>query len=89
MTEGELETLRLKMRIEVLQQLLRGLYTGMANSSPSVARIVREQFSALRQEHAKIVIPGVRPEYSDLIAGEYQEALEDALSHIESGIRKD
>ena len=33
MTENELEILRLKLRIEVLQLLLRGLYTGLANSS--------------------------------------------------------
>ena len=35
MTKGELEILRLKLRIEILQLLLRQLYTGLANSSLS------------------------------------------------------
>ncbi len=87
MTERELEILRLKVKIEVLHVLLRGLYTGLANSSPNGARAYRDRFSMLRLEHAKIVIPGVPPEYSDLVAAEYQEVLDDTLSDIESGFR--
>jgi hypothetical protein len=85
MTEGELQTLRLKARLEVLQVLIRGLYTGLANISPNAAQGWRNRFAELRKEHAKIAIPGVPSEYSDLIAAEYQEALEDSLSNIESG----
>jgi hypothetical protein len=87
MTETELEILRLKVRIEVLQVLIRGLYTGLANTSPAVAQTVRDRFSDLRQKHDKIALTGTTPEMSDLISAEYQEALDDALSHIESGIR--
>jgi hypothetical protein len=87
MTETDLEILRLRLRLEVHQVLLRGLYTGLANISATVAQSCRDQFAKVRSEHAKITIRGAPPEWSDLIAGEYQEALEDALSNIESGFR--
>jgi hypothetical protein len=87
MTETELEILRLKLRLEVHRVLLRGLYTMWANTSPAAAQAQLDRFAALRAEHAKIVIPSLRPEYSDLIAEEYQDALDDTLSAIEAGIR--
>jgi len=87
-TKGELEILRLKLRIEILQLLLRKLYTGLANSSPAAGQAFRDQFSALRQEHSKIVLRQVSPAYSEMIAAEYQEALEDVLSDIESGFHQ-
>jgi len=88
MTESELEILRIKMRLEVHQVLLRMLYTGLANSSPNGTQPYRDKFDALRKEHGKIAVPGLAPEYSDLISAEYQEALDDALSDIESGFKK-
>ena len=88
MTEAELEILRLKLRLEVHQVLLRGLYSGLANISPDAAQTCRNQFAALRQEHSKIVIRGLPPATSDMVAAEYQEALEDVLSNIEAGFRK-
>lgn len=87
MTEAELEICRLKMKFEVHLVLLHGLYTGLANSSPSAGQALREKFAALRQEHAKIAISNLPEGYSDLFAAEYQEALEDALSSIEEGIK--
>lgn len=87
MTETELEILRLRVRLEVHLVLLRGIYTVLANISPAVAQSYRDQFARLRQEHAKITIPRFSAEWSDLVAGEYQEALEDALSNIETGFR--
>ena len=87
MTEAELEIFRLKIRLEVHQVLLRGLYTAPANSSPNGPQAYRDRFAALRKEHGKIAIPGLAPEYSDLISAEYQEALDDTLSDIESGFR--
>jgi len=87
MTEAELDILRLKLKIEVHQLLLRGLYTGLVNSSPTGPQAYRDRFAALRQEHSKIAIPGIPPEYSDMLSGEYQEALEDTLSFIEAGFR--
>jgi hypothetical protein len=87
MTETELEIVRLKVRMEVLRILSRALYTGLANTSPTVAQTIRDRFSNLRQEHDKIALKGMTPEMSDLISAEYQEALEDILSSIESGFR--
>jgi cobalamin biosynthesis protein CbiG len=85
MTEAELENLRLRLRVEVHQELLRGLYTGLANSSPTAAQGFRNQFAILRQGRSGIAIRGLPPATSDMIAAEYQEALEDVLSNIEAG----
>ncbi len=87
MTEAELEILRLKLRIEVLQTMVRGLYTGLANMSPGGGRAYRDRFAALRQDHSKIALPGVPAEYSDMMAAEYQEILADVIQDIESGFR--
>jgi hypothetical protein len=87
MTETELEILRLRLRAEVHQLLLRGLYTGLANSSPTAAQEYRRQFAALRKQHSQLAIRGVDAAQSELIAGEFQEALEDVLSNIEAGFR--
>ena len=84
MTEAELENVRLKLTIEVLLVLIGGIYTGLANSSPTAAQVIRGQFERLRQDHAKIALPSYSPEYSDMLAGEYQEALEGFLKVIES-----
>ena len=87
MSKEELEILRLKVKIEVLLMLVRGLYTGLANTSLIASATVRENFAEMRKEHSKIAIPNLPAGYSDLLAGEYQEALEDALSQIEAGIK--
>jgi hypothetical protein len=79
--------MRMKIRLDLHQVLLRGLYTGMANSWPGGAQAYRARFEDLRKEHSKIAIPGLPPEYSDMLAAEYQEALDDILKDIESGFR--
>lgn len=88
MTEQELEILRLKMQIQALQVLIRGIYTGVAGLSPTAPIVLREKFAALRKETDKIAIKGVLPEYSDMVSGEYQTAMDDLLSFIETGLRK-
>ena len=87
MTEAELETFRLKAKIEAIHVLLRMLYTGLANSAPSGPQPYRDQFASLRREHGKIALKGLDPVTSDLIAAEYQEALDDLLTYIEAGFR--
>jgi hypothetical protein len=87
MTESELELLRLKLKIEAIVVLVRALYIGLANSSPTVTQAFRVNFSSLRESHSQVAIPGIPPEFSDLVAGEYQEALDDFLKLIESGFR--
>jgi hypothetical protein len=86
MTESELENVRLRVQQEVLLLLVRGLYTGLANSSPASAASLLETFASLRKDHQRIVLKGMNPAYSDLLSAEYQEALESSLSYIESGI---
>jgi len=85
MTQDELDLLRIGVKVEAIKVLVRGLDTGLANSSPTAAQACRDQFLALRQDHSKIAIQGIAPEYSDLVAGEYQEALDDLLTYIEAG----
>lgn len=88
MTEAELEILRPKLRIEVLQMMVRALYSGLANTFPGYAKGVREKFSDLQQNHSKIALLGVLPEYSDMVSAEYQEILADVILDIESGFRE-
>jgi hypothetical protein len=88
MTEPELEIFRLKTRQEVLLNLMRGLYTGLASISPSADQVLREKFSKMRQESQQVVLKGIDPAYSDLSAAEYQDACEDILSFIEAGFSK-
>ena len=88
MTEQELEILRLKMQIHALQVLVTMLYTSLAQSSPNAPQDLREKFASLRSDHDQIVVKGLKPGYSDLIAGEYQEALDDLLKLIESKLKK-
>jgi hypothetical protein len=87
MTKDELEMLRLRLRVETLLLVIRMLYTGLANSSPTAVQAFRDQFARLRQAHSKIALKGMTPEYSDLIAAEHQEVLDDVLTFIESGFR--
>ena len=88
MTESDLEILRLKAGMEAMRVLIMMLYTGLAGISPNAATIILEKFSALRKEHRKIALQGIDPALSDLVAAEYQEALDDLLSFIESGLKK-
>ena len=88
MTEEELEILRLRMQIHALQVLVTMLYTSLAQSSPTAPQDLRDQFASLRSNHERIALTGLKPGYSDLIAGEYQEALDDLLKLIESKLKK-
>jgi hypothetical protein len=87
MTEEELEIVRLKLKMEVHLVLLRMLYSGLANTVQGAGDAIRAKFAELRAEHDKIVLLNLPEGYSDMIAAEYQEALKDALSLIEGGIR--
>lgn len=87
MTEIELEVLRLRLRIEAHQKLLTGIYTWLASSSPIAAKVIQDQFAKLREGHLALVIPGLPPATSDMIAAEFQSALDDVLREIEGNIR--
>jgi hypothetical protein len=49
MTPEELEFFRLKVQLEALRVVVRGLFTGLANSSPTGAQALRERFAQLRR----------------------------------------
>jgi hypothetical protein len=86
-TEAELQMVRISANLEAIRTLLRGLYTGLANTSPNAAQVIREKFAALRTEQQKVTLRGVDPAMSDLVAAEFQEALDDLLTFIESGFK--
>ena len=87
MTPQELDTIKVKVQLQALRVVLRGLYTGIANST-GAGKALREEFARLRQEHSTIVLKGVNPAYSDMLAAEYQSALDDLLTDIESGLKE-
>lgn len=85
MTEQELEIIRLRIRLDVQQVLTHNLYTLLANSSPGLAHGFRQIFATLRAKQYDIVFKQVNPVYSDMMIGEYQEALDEYLNGIEAG----
>ena len=85
MSPQELELMQMKIKTEVLLTLIRGLYTGLANSSPAAMEASKQTFAALRKEHSLVAIKGLSAEYSDLVSAEAQEALDDVLKYIENG----
>jgi hypothetical protein len=86
LTPEELEIFRLKVQLEALRVIVRALFLTIAKSSTTGPQILQDRFDDLRREHGKIMIPGLRPGYSDMLSAEYQEALKDLLSFIESGL---
>lgn len=88
MTEQELETIRIRIRLEIFRMLFSNVYTWLARlSSPNVAPILLESFEELRKSHSRVFLTGVAPEYSDMMSAEYQEALDEILKQIEDGLR--
>jgi hypothetical protein len=83
MTEDELEVLRLKVRIVVLESLVHALCTVLARTLPGARQAMLDQFQLFRQKQSQVVLPGFPPEISDMVAGEYQEALDDVLKAAE------
>lgn len=64
---------------------MRGLYLEMARISPNGPRRYREKFTALRARQQKIALTGIDPALADMADAEYQRALDELLSYIESG----
>lgn len=85
MTEADLETARLRLRIRALEEVLRAICTGLSGL-PEIADEYRAQLALLRQEHAQVVLEDRNPAESDMLAGEYQEALDDVLRLVNSAL---
>ena len=86
MTEQELEIVRIKIRLNVLLDLVRALYSAEARSSPAAAHRIQATFAKMRTEHSNVVLKGLNPVLSHQMAQEGMEALEEYLSQIEGGL---
>lgn len=88
MTPQTLEIVRLKAQIHALQVLVRTLFVGVGMQSSTAADGVRQHFAALRAQHAQIALEHIDPAESDMVAAEFQEAVDDLLRFIEEGLPK-
>jgi hypothetical protein len=89
LTETELQTLRIIVSITAIRTLLRECFIEIAGTSPNRACRYREIFAALRSEQPTLALNGIDPALQELAANEYQEALDELLSYIESGLRNE
>jgi hypothetical protein len=87
MTEADLDLLRLKFKVEVQHVLIKALYISLARTAPNGRKMLEDQFAMLRQVHSQVAPKGLDPAYSDLVAAEYQEALDDTLLDIETALK--
>jgi hypothetical protein len=54
---------------------IRGVVTALPDAAQSqFFQAMRDKLEATKSEYEKVSIPGYPPEYSDLMAGEFQEA---------------
>jgi hypothetical protein len=86
MTETDLKFLKLNCRAEATEMMLVALLSALGRSSPTFARSLLETGNQMREEYRKIAFPGAPAEYSDLYAGEMQEAFDSLLSRIENAL---
>jgi hypothetical protein len=89
MTEHELEIVKLKSQMQALQLVVRVLCSALGRTFPTFGPSLLETGKHAQEEYSKIALKGYPPELSDLIAGEYQEALDDLLKYIEDGLVRD
>ena len=82
MTEKELEIVRLKAKILALETVLSTLFSALGRTFPSFSQSFRETGNAMKEEYSMLAVKGYPPELSDLLAGEYQEALDELLKFL-------
>ena len=87
LTETDLQTLRIIVSITAMRMLLRECLVEFAGASPERAYRCWEMFARLRSK--PLSLRGIDPTLIDLAENEYQEALEELLSYVESGLRSD
>lgn len=83
MTPEELQIIQLRSQILATQTVLIGLIRALARSSPNAKLSLRETVNNLRNQYSQMTIPGMPAEYSDLLAAEFQSALDDLIKLIE------
>ncbi len=82
MTEQELEVVKLKLRLEAVSVLTVNMYRLMAQSSSQLNFNIRNSLRQIEDDHANVVFASMKPEYSDMLAGEYEDALKGLIESI-------
>lgn len=88
MTEQELEIVRLKMKIEALYVIFFGVCNALGRTSPDFLPTLLRTAKEKQLEYQTVVLKGVSPGLSDLMAGEFQEAFNDLISQMENSFSK-
>jgi len=89
LTAAELQTLRIIVSITAIRTLLRECFIEMASASPERECRYREMFATLRSRQQPLALDGIDSVLRDLATHEYQDALDELLSYIESGLRSE
>jgi hypothetical protein len=82
MTENELELLRLRCRLLAHEAVLGAVCSALARTFPSFGQSLLESGISAKVEYQTLALKGARPEVSDMIAAEFQEAFDEVLSFI-------
>lgn len=88
MTKKELETMRLKFKIEALTVCLSTLLRALSQSSTVFAESFLHSAKKTQNEYLKIVLPRHGASTSDMVAAEFQDAFDDLIKFLESEIRR-
>jgi hypothetical protein len=81
MTNEELETMRLKMRLQMRDQLI-SIAVPLAASTPAGEQALRRWGIRAREQTAALRWPGSEPATATLMQAEYSEALEEMLGGL-------
>jgi hypothetical protein len=85
MTENELEKLRLICRAEAAEIMLGALVAATVKKQPAAAQLFQQTGSLMKKSYSNIYIRDIPPEYSDLYAGEFQDAVDSLVVRLQAG----
>ena len=83
MTPEELHIVKTNAQILATQALLIGITKMLARSSRDEKQFLREMATTMRENFSLMTVPGLKPGYSDLLAGELQSAVDDLIQLFE------
>jgi hypothetical protein len=88
MTEHELEILQLKLKIHSLKTVMAWMLDCYAIASPESKRDVLAALQGMRNTSYQVSPKLQTPAESDLVAGEFQDAMEETLGFFEDHINR-
>lgn len=88
MTPTELEFFRLKLRAELLKNLLAVVVATLGRSSPEMMASVQATVATLRKDAAQTTLPMLDAAQSDFAASEYQEAAEWLADEVDDALNR-